>query len=537
MDNLPVKVLIAGRGARETAALAGLLARAEGGAYAAQPAASLGEFLDLAGQGRAGQALWAADAGEEALEVVAGLRQRAPGLPLVLLLAPLEPDLARRALALGAQDCLELTDLEDPGLAGALVQKLAQTLALAPARLESLHEARQTAERYRSIVEHQTELICRYLPDGTLTFVNQAFQGYFGGSPLGRTGSNLFEHLPSADGRSLEALLPHLSPQHPLSRGEQTYTAPNGQERWQKWTHWGIFDQAGRLVEVQSVGRDITERKYVEKTLQIVESNLRQLIVDNADGLIVANPDGLVLFVNPAAERIMARRAWDLVGRPFDFPLIPGQRQEMCLMTGPSKEVVVEMRVVDTTWQGRQAMLASLRDITELAQLRQELEALSLVDELTGLYNRRGFLTLARQQVKTAQRMARRLHLFFIDVDDLKQINDRLGHAEGDKALVAASQVLKSTFRGSDIVARMGGDEFAALALEGEDRVDEPVLARLEQNLRACRRQGLHPFRLSLSVGSTAFNPGDPRALEDLIREADQRMYLNKRGKDHPEPA
>lgn len=103
-------------------------------------------------------------------------------------------------------------------------------------------------------------------------------------------------------------------------------------------------------------------------------------------------------------------------------------------------------QVVEATCQGQLASLVSLRDITELARLRQELEALSLVDELTGLCNRRSFLTLARQQVKTAQRMGRRLHLYFIDVDELQQTNGRLGHGEGDRALKAASRVLKAPF-------------------------------------------------------------------------------------------
>jgi diguanylate cyclase (GGDEF)-like protein/PAS domain S-box-containing protein len=528
---VPAKVLITARDPQETAALAGLVAQAGGQAYAPLPAAGWEEFLALAGQGGCDLALLALAPGQEALERVRQMRAQAPGLPLVLLLAAREASLAweaslaREALALGAQDCLALSDLDAPSLGRAL--------ALAPARLEALEQARQEALRYQSIVEHQTELICRYLPDGTLTFTNQAFQGYFAGSDLGQGNGNLFAYLPSSYATGLQALLPRLTSQHPLSRGEQNFVTAEGERRWHRWTHWGIFDQEGRLMEVQSVGRDITERKQVEHTLQIVESNLRQLIVDNGDGLVVASLEGLVLFVNPAAERIMARRSWDMVGRPFAFPLVTGQRREMCLMAGHEQEVVVEMRVVGTTWQGQPALLASLRDITELAKLREELETLSLVDELTGLYNRRGFLTLARQQVKTAERMSRRLHLFFIDLDDLKLINDRLGHSEGDRALVAASQVLKSTFRGSDIVGRVGGDEFAALALEGEDQVEEPILQRLKQNLSRRQKRGVDPFRLSFSVGATIYDPAAPRPLEELLEEADQLMYRDKRAKDH----
>ncbi|MBI4797553.1 MAG: diguanylate cyclase [Desulfarculus sp.] len=525
MNLVPRKVLIAADRQERTAGLVELLSRTGGKAFEAHLAQGRQDFLALAGQGRADLALWAGD-GPGAASLVEQVRRQAPGLPLVLILEPWQPEEAGQALALGAQDCLPGQGL-DPA-------RLALALALAPARLQALERERGQAARYQSIVEHQTELICRFAPGGTLTFANQALASYFGHPAARMVGVNIFEHLPPADAQVTRQLLAQLTPQHPVARVEQTFTTPDGERRWQRWTDWGIFDQDGHLVEVQAVGRDITERKRMEEALQVVESNLRQLIVDNADGLIVAGADGLVLFVNPAAERIMATRAWDLVGRPFAFPLATGQRHEMCLRAADGQKVVVEMRVVRTKWQGQPALLASLRDISELAQLREELRALSLVDELTGLYNRRGFLTLARQQVKTAQRMGRRLHLFFIDVDDLKLINDRLGHTEGDRALVAASQVLKSTFRGSDIVARMGGDEFAALALEGEEETTEPISQRLEHNLQAWRRQGLHPFPLSLSLGTTVYDPGSPRALEDLLREADQRMYEHKRGKPLP---
>jgi GGDEF domain-containing protein len=97
--------------------------------------------------------------------------------------------------------------------------------------------------------------------------------------------------------------------------------------------------------------------------------------------------------------------------------------------------VVAEMRVVETKWRRAKAYLATLRDISELKMLQEELRKSSLVDELTGIYNRRGFSTLARQQLRTAQRMGRRLHLFFMDMDQLKAINDTMGHNQGDRAI------------------------------------------------------------------------------------------------------
>lgn len=116
---------------------------------------------------------------------------------------------------------------------------------------------------------------------------------------------------------------------------------------------------------------------------------------------------------------------------------------------------------------------------TQLARQAQALEELAIRDELTGLYNRRGFITMAQQQLKIALRTGTPLLLFFIDLDDLKTINDNLGHQAGDQALVAAARILKSTFREADILGRIGGDEFAILAIVEPREHPDTLLNRL----------------------------------------------------------
>ena len=103
--------------------------------------------------------------------------------------------------------------------------------------------------------------------------------------------------------------------------------------------------------------------------------------------------------------------------------------------------------------------------------LQSELSSLALTDELTGLYNRRGFICLSEVQLKLARRSGCDMVLFFIDVDGLKQINDSFGHSEGDNALIRTAEVLRMTFRESDVLARIGGDEFGALAIEASGRL------------------------------------------------------------------
>lgn len=167
--------------------------------------------------------------------------------------------------------------------------------------------------------------------------------------------------------------------------------------------------------------------------------------------------------------------------------------------------------------------LAVYRSRTE-AQLRE----LSLVDELTGLYNRRGFLTLAEQQVKIARRAKKEMLLFYADLDDLKAVNDGFGHLQGDQALCDAAGLLRESFRESDIIARVGGDEFAVLALDVPDSRPEALTRRFQKKVSAWNETGNRKFRLSLSVGVVVYNPESPAKLEEMVEAADRLMYKDK---------
>jgi diguanylate cyclase (GGDEF)-like protein len=154
---------------------------------------------------------------------------------------------------------------------------------------------------------------------------------------------------------------------------------------------------------------------------------------------------------------------------------------------------------------------------------------LSHVDELTGLYNRRGFNNLGEQELRLATRERRPVALFFIDLNGMKQINDDLGHEEGDRALADAAGILRSTFRDSDVVARLGGDEFAVLAHDCSTRGSEAVRDRLDAAIADFNAAGRRGYKLSMSVGAVTRLPEDSKPLAELVREADARMYREKR--------
>ncbi len=160
-----------------------------------------------------------------------------------------------------------------------------------------------------------------------------------------------------------------------------------------------------------------------------------------------------------------------------------------------------------------------------------QLRTMALTDELTGLYNRRGFLLLGVHNIHLALRNAQPLLLFFADVDGLKAINDRCGHVHGDALLVGCGEVLKMTFRESDIVARIGGDEFAILAQGGTGESRDAVLRRLDAAITLMNRDVLAPYQLSLSVGAARLDPENPVSLSELLSIADREMLCRKRGR------
>ncbi len=160
----------------------------------------------------------------------------------------------------------------------------------------------------------------------------------------------------------------------------------------------------------------------------------------------------------------------------------------------------------------------------------EALLALSLTDELTGLYNRRRFFVLTEQYLKVAVRTKGRLLILFIDLDDLKWINDHYGHSEGDKALIDFARILKETFRESDIIARIGGDEFVVLFVSTDEN-SEILMARLHKNLKDYNARRVRRYRLSISVGTAQFDPEYPVSIDELLSKADASMYVQKRKK------
>jgi len=177
-------------------------------------------------------------------------------------------------------------------------------------------------------------------------------------------------------------------------------------------------------------------------------------------------------------------------------------------------------------------MLArAVRHAIERHRLFSALRSLSLIDDLTGLYNRRGFSDLGEQYLKLARRSGRGVTMVYLDLDRFKTINDSLGHHVGDRALLKVADILRATFRRSDIIARLGGDEFGVLALKAADESSELLVERLRESIVDFNESSPEAYQLSVSIGMSHHDDDERVRLEDMVAEADSAMYREKHGK------
>jgi len=285
------------------------------------------------------------------------------------------------------------------------------------------------------------------------------------------------------------------------------------------------------LSRFQKTSTELSSQELIER-----EGFYRMVIEQGRDAVLLVNEEGIVEFVNPAGEALFCLPADKILGETFEYPLRDRLRQEVCVSRPGEQAVIVDMRVEQASQGGKKYFLAQFRDITELVRLREELRVLSLTDELTGLYNRRAFTLLARQQLKLADRKQTGLYLFFIDIDGMTGINASLGPKARDEVLRSFAGILKESFRSSDLIVRMGGDEFMVLAIDSHPDSRETLVNRLRRSVDAFHAKRHREYRISFSMGTVRYDPRSPCTIEDLMERADRLMYQQKLEKSGSRP-
>lgn len=269
------------------------------------------------------------------------------------------------------------------------------------------------------------------------------------------------------------------------------------------------------------------EVRELRDRLTRVEGHFRGVVDNSTDGVVVVNRDGIVVFANAAAAAMLGTTRSQLVGSAASFPVASTTSRR------PDQDgVLSDMRVLSTDWNDEPAVLALLRDVTARSMVDAEMAYRATHDPVTGLPNRYLFDDRLKQALARDRREPRTLAVLFCDVDGLKGINDRLGHAMGDQVLVETARRIQAVIRPADTAAHLGGDEFVVLCEGVDDEIATAVADRVARAFDGPMSIEGVDMTVGVSVGLAMTS--DPDALPaDLVAEADHAMYRAKRSRRH----
>jgi diguanylate cyclase (GGDEF)-like protein/PAS domain S-box-containing protein len=322
------------------------------------------------------------------------------------------------------------------------------------------------------------------------------------------------------------------------------------------WTYMknvsNVAAQAEQAREhVEELNRHIAEQERISKALRETEEHFRNAFDYAAIGMALVSPQGAWLRVNRSLCELMGFTEEEMLASNFQAlthhdDLDNDLANLYRLIQGETPTCQVEKRYVhrsgNTVWALNNVSLVrqddgtpvhfifQIQDITERKRFESALQNLSLIDELTGLYNRRGFMAVTAQHLAAIRRNKKVPVILYADLDGLKKINDALGHQAGDAAIIQTAEILKDTFRTSDIVARLGGDEFVVLAAIDKDESADSLTDRLQLRFELYNEHSNAPYKLSISVGVMHFDV-DEDSIEEVTARADRNMYEDKRRK------
>jgi len=335
-------------------------------------------------------------------------------------------------------------------------------------------------------------------------------------------------------------------------------------ERAQTAAIWGIgigsaLTIAMSFLSLLSVHRDAEELRHAAEALANSEEYFRLLTENSSDLVRTHDLNAKTTYVSPSVERILGYTPAEFMAfpplalvHPDDMALVDPQQDLPIYERFRGMPLEYRLRHKDGSYRWLEinfgtlkgpngevvGVQSSARDVTDrhfaeqrLASQADELRSLSLRDELTGLYNRRGWLEHSKQGLRLAQREKRPAAVIFADLNGMKSINDQYGHEEGDRALRDTADVLRKSCREVDVIARFGGDEFVIFALDFDEKGLLALRQRVREAISELNLSGNRPFHLSISVGAAFLSAEAPETVDELLDRADREMYVQKRAR------
>jgi diguanylate cyclase (GGDEF)-like protein/PAS domain S-box-containing protein len=384
--------------------------------------------------------------------------------------------------------------------------------------------------------------------DGDLLLANRAMEKMLGYSSAELGSMTLFDITHPEDVVAERTRFAEVvAGQVPFYEVEKRYQSAEGAVVWGKSTLSFMKEPPSSEPYLLLAVTDITGYRSAEADLRAELGSYEELWQAASSAIVILKPDGEVVRAYPGFTRLFGYSEQEAVGRSIGDLIGPGDLHEEVssnlelALAGQTINTESVRRhkqggLIDVSILGRSfqrsanelGIFVLYRDISDRKQAEALIQRLSTTDELTGLWNRRGFYTLAQQELKRAEREKAGLILLYLDLDDFKRINDRYGHAEGDRALAQVAHRLRDSCRGSDTIARIGGDEFVVLAAGNEQ--GERILAdRIRNSLATLNQRSKLPYSLALSIGSVYFHPDEENFdFDEVLSLADRRMYEQK---------
>jgi diguanylate cyclase (GGDEF)-like protein/PAS domain S-box-containing protein len=402
--------------------------------------------------------------------------------------------------------------------------------------VQTFRDLQASEERLQAFMRHSPVLAFMKDAEGRYVYINPMMERVFDIKLSALKGKADFDWLPAALAQTVRENDATVLATGRTVETVETLPTPDGGPR-----HWMVikfpFTQSDGQNFVGGVAVDVSALKEAEVRLSESEGRYRRLFESSVGFMCTHDLEGRFLTINAAASRSLGYEPLDMVGKSVSEFLAPQVRQYFGAYLDRIRQnrsddglMLLATQAGETrTWKYHNArvteagkpdyVLGHAQDVTELIQAQELAKSLSLTDELTGLYNRRGFFTLAKQHFRLARtrRTEKGSLLLYADMDGLKQINDRFGHDQGSVAIARVADILRSIFRDTDIIARIASSE--------------ALYTRLQEGIRLHNAQKLHPFELSLSCGVAAVNADGPASIDDLLKQADDAMYADKRRK------